>query len=118
MKQVLLFSLTLFLFSCHHPTPELSAQYDKCKQIIIDHQLDFVNHGDTQSKKDSLMQYVQDLKDNNLEKLLSKYDVGPEDEQTFVNSVCANAQVLDYDRLMDALSPADSSGTKTDSVGK
>ena len=116
MKQIIFFFPLVFLFSCHHPTPELSAQYDKCKKIIIDHKDDFIAHGDTQSKKDSLYNYVKDLQDNNLEQLLSKYDVGPDDEQAFVNSVCGNAQVLDYDRLMDVLGAPDS--IKSDSVKK
>lgn len=116
MKQIIFFTLLIFIFSCHHPTPELSAQYDKCKKIIIDHQDDFINHGETQGKKDSLYNYVKDLKENNLEQLLSKYDVGPDEEQEFVNSVCGNSQVLDYDRLMDMLGAPDS--VKKDSVKK
>jgi hypothetical protein len=88
---MILLSAVVF-FSCKPmTTPEQSAQYDQCRKVIIDNDSAFMSHAYTQGMKDSLMNYIKDLKENNFEQLVKKYDLGEEDVQAFLNSICQNA---------------------------
>ncbi|CAN5424444.1 hypothetical protein BH09BAC5_BH09BAC5_22350 [soil metagenome] len=73
---------------------ELNMQYESCRKVILDNQIDFIGSANTQERKDSLTAYVEDLKQNNLAQLIQKYEVEQEEYNMLVYSVCEKAEAL------------------------
>ncbi|HET6992325.1 MAG TPA: hypothetical protein VFJ43_13415 [Bacteroidia bacterium] len=93
MKKLLILLSPVFLFACKSPvTKEQSDAYDSCKKIILDNQKLFLAGATTKEKEDSLKEYLNDLEKCNLDQLVDKYDVEPEQVNVLIYSVCEKAQ--------------------------
>lgn len=112
MKQFLLFSFTLLLFSCTPKTKvttEQTAQYEYCKKILVDNKAAFIALGKTDSKRDSLKEYIADIEKNNLDQLLEKYEVEEEQVVLFLFSICEKAEKVDNGpTILETMQSADS----------
>jgi hypothetical protein len=93
MSKLLILLLPIFLFSCApKTTQEQNDAYNSCKKTILDNKRIFLAGSTTKEKEDSLKQYLDDLEKCNLDQLVSKYDVEPEEVNVLVYSVCTKAE--------------------------
>lgn len=92
MKKLLILALPILLFSCApKTTKEQNEAYDQCKKTILENQKLFLVAATTKEKEDSLKQYIDDLQKCNLDQLVNKYEVPPEEVNVLVYSVCTKA---------------------------
>ena len=118
MKKIFLLAFPFFLFSCApKATSEQQEAYNACKKTILDNEELFLATASSKEKKDSLKDYVADLKACNLDQLIEKLDVEPEQINILVYSVCFKAEsvkniqsiqneLLSTDSLINALDKA------------
>lgn len=92
MKYFLFVIFPFLFFSCKPvATEEQTEQFELCKKKLLENKTAYIESGNSQSKKDSLSDYIKDLESNNLEQLISKFEVEPENVNLLVYSVCEKA---------------------------
>lgn len=120
MKRILFFSFPLFLFSCAMKpkvSEEQIAQYDYCKQILLENKDAFIAKGKTPEKRDSLKSYIDDIEKNDLPGLLEKYEVEEEQVALVLLSICQKADEIDkVPSMQETLQSADSMLRAMDSI--
>ncbi len=117
MKKLLILFLPIFLFSCApKATKEQSDQFDSCKKTILDNKKLFLEGAKSKENEDSLKEYIDDLEKCNLDQLVTKYDVEPEQVNVLVYSVCVKAEgVKNLKLIEDELLRTDSAIKEIDS---
>lgn len=115
-----LFFFSIFLFSCKPiATEEQSLQYESCKKKLLGNKEAFIAQGLTSEKKDSLAMFLKDIESSNLEELISKFEVDPENVNLLVYSVCEKAdRISQGSSIEETLLKADSMIKFLDSIEK
>ena len=112
MRNFIFLFLCLLLFSCTPKTKvtaEQTAQYEYCKKTLVDNKAAFIALGKTESKRDSLKDYIADVEQNNLDQLLEKYEVEEEQVVLFLFSICEKADKVDNGpTILETMQSADS----------
>lgn len=120
MKPILFFSFSLFLFSCAmkpEVTEEQIAQYNYCKQILLENKTAFIAKGTTAEKRDSLKSYLDAIEKNDFPALLEKYEVEQEQVMLVLLSICEKANAIDnVPSMQETMESADSMLRAMDSI--
>lgn len=92
MKATLFFFFAILLFSCTpKATQEQNDQFNSCKKNILDNKKSYLSGATSKENGDSLKEYLELLENCNLDQLVDKLEVAPEDINTLIYSVCVKA---------------------------